>query len=184
MASSRGLPGFLRRSLRRSFDSDEEDPFKLGLSSDDDDDYDLDDNTDSSSNNNKHNTDSQQQTKSQMATATDDPTDDNDASEDETSPNNEEGEGGEEEITMQQQQQQPLEEGSVSSFSESGFDNLVPVPVPPTLERRVSYRDSQFEKIVGTDVVKMSDLRKLGWNGIPVSEILVVVVVVVVFGGG
>jgi len=65
------------------------------------------------------------------------------------------------------QQQQPLEEASVSSFSESGFDNPVPVPVPPSLERRVSYRDSQFEKIVGTDVVKMSDLRKLGWNGIP-----------------
>lgn len=38
----------------------------------------------------------------------------------------------------------------------------------PELERTVSYKDSMFEKSIGADVVNMSDLRRLGWNGIPV----------------
>ena len=38
----------------------------------------------------------------------------------------------------------------------------------PSSERRFGYREAQFEKIMSADVVKMVDLRKLGWNGIPV----------------
>jgi hypothetical protein len=30
-----------------------------------------------------------------------------------------------------------------------------------------SYQEKQFEKVIEADVVSMSDLRKLGWNGIP-----------------
>jgi hypothetical protein len=42
--------------------------------------------------------------------------------------------------------------------------------VPPKidLERQVSYKDAMFEKAIGADVVNMIDLRRLGWNGIPV----------------
>lgn len=41
-------------------------------------------------------------------------------------------------------------------------------PPKGELERTVSYKDSMFEKAIGADVVNMSDLRRLGWNGIPV----------------
>jgi hypothetical protein len=32
-----------------------------------------------------------------------------------------------------------------------------------------TYRETQFEKILSANVVKLSELRKIGWNGIPVS---------------
>ena len=35
------------------------------------------------------------------------------------------------------------------------------------MDRKFSYRETQFEKIVSSDVVKMADLRKISWNGIP-----------------
>ena len=40
----------------------------------------------------------------------------------------------------------------------------------PRLDRKMSYRESQFSKILGDDLVKLSDLRKLSWNGIPVRS--------------
>jgi hypothetical protein len=33
---------------------------------------------------------------------------------------------------------------------------------------KVGYREAQFEKILSDNVVKLSELRKIGWNGIPV----------------
>ena len=33
-----------------------------------------------------------------------------------------------------------------------------------------SYREVQFDKIISSPVVDIDDLRKLAWNGIPVSE--------------
>ena len=36
--------------------------------------------------------------------------------------------------------------------------------------RPKSYRDTQFEKIFAANVVSMSDLKTLSWNGIPVSD--------------
>lgn len=44
-----------------------------------------------------------------------------------------------------------------------------PSPPPPKqgLTRAVSYQEAQFEKAISADVVNMSDLRRLGWNGIP-----------------
>lgn len=38
-----------------------------------------------------------------------------------------------------------------------------------TSSKPVSYRESQFNKILGAPVVKLPELRNLGWNGIPVS---------------
>jgi hypothetical protein len=40
--------------------------------------------------------------------------------------------------------------------------------VPRSMERKYSYRETQFEKVISHDVVKMVELRKLSWNGIPV----------------
>ena len=37
-----------------------------------------------------------------------------------------------------------------------------------TSSKRITYRESQFNKILGAQVVKLPELRKLGWNGIPV----------------
>ena len=42
-----------------------------------------------------------------------------------------------------------------------------PRPPPQSLERTVSYKQAIFEKAIGADVISMSDLRRLGWNGIP-----------------
>lgn len=38
-----------------------------------------------------------------------------------------------------------------------------------TSKRTPTYRETQFEKIFAANVVSMNDLRKLAWNGIPVS---------------
>lgn len=46
--------------------------------------------------------------------------------------------------------------------------NNIPKPTHQTLERTISYKQAMFEKAIGADVVSMSDLRRLGWNGIPV----------------
>ena len=45
--------------------------------------------------------------------------------------------------------------------------------LPPRgiMERKYSYRETQFEKIVSNDVVKMVELKKISWNGIPVSSL-------------
>lgn len=46
-----------------------------------------------------------------------------------------------------------------------------PVPKPQKVERNVSYKQRQFESTIQADVVSMSELRKLSWNGAPVSPI-------------
>jgi hypothetical protein len=43
----------------------------------------------------------------------------------------------------------------------------LPRPPQQSLERAVSYKQAVFEKAIRADVVSMSDLRRLGWNGIP-----------------
>jgi hypothetical protein len=37
-----------------------------------------------------------------------------------------------------------------------------------SIVRQFTYRETQFEKTISADVVKMVELRNLGWNGIPV----------------
>lgn len=47
-----------------------------------------------------------------------------------------------------------------------------PAPTPPpstapVLAARPSYRDKRFDDVLGEDVVKLDELRKLSWNGVP-----------------
>lgn len=39
-------------------------------------------------------------------------------------------------------------------------------PLPP-LVSRVSYREKRFDDVLGEEVVKLDELRKLSWNGVP-----------------
>jgi hypothetical protein len=58
---------------------------------------------------------------------------------------------------------------TVASIGEVKSEPPRPEVLPMVdLERQVSYKDTMFEKAIGADVVNMSDLRRLGWNGIPV----------------
>ena len=41
-----------------------------------------------------------------------------------------------------------------------------PTPVPP-LVARPSYRDKRFDEVLGEEVVKLDELRKISWNGVP-----------------
>jgi hypothetical protein len=36
---------------------------------------------------------------------------------------------------------------------------------------KIGYREAQFEKILSNNVVKLSELRTIGWNGIPVRSV-------------
>lgn len=42
---------------------------------------------------------------------------------------------------------------------------------PRLIDRKLNYREIKFDSVIGADTVKMADLRKLGWNGIPVSSL-------------
>jgi TBC1 domain family member 2 len=54
-----------------------------------------------------------------------------------------------------------------SRLSDSSWHEIAPpLPQEPLSEKK-SYREAQFEKVLGADVVNMTELRKLAWNGIP-----------------
>lgn len=62
---------------------------------------------------------------------------------------------------------------TVVSIGEVTSELHLPEVLPTVyLERQVSYKDSMFEKAIGADVVNMIDLRRLGWNGIPVCSVV------------
>lgn len=50
---------------------------------------------------------------------------------------------------------------------EEEFRSVIASP-PPPIQKKPSYRETQFDKVLGADVVHLTELRKLGWNGIPV----------------
>jgi hypothetical protein len=69
-----------------------------------------------------------------------------------------------------------LDKNSLNSDVSSDSWQVVPEPPPSaatssaistTLEGKKTYQETQFEKAIDADVVSMSELRKLGWNGIP-----------------
>lgn len=66
-------------------------------------------------------------------------------------------------VPERQLQSQDSSKSTVSSITDSWQD--IPKPEPPTREK--SYRENQFEKVLHVDVVSMTELRSLGWNGIP-----------------
>jgi hypothetical protein len=74
----------------------------------------------------------------------------------------------------QQRSDSPLLSSSMSSLGGSSTtDNNnsfshVPQPTRNTERKVSSYRETQFEKTISATVVQMAELRKLGWNGVPV----------------
>jgi hypothetical protein len=56
---------------------------------------------------------------------------------------------------------------SPSPLSDSWEDLSKPPATATITDIPKSYQEKQFEKVIEADVVSMSDLRKLGWNGIP-----------------
>ena len=159
--TSRGLPGFLRRTRRSDFgESEDEDYF----SSDDDvEDSNslLDDNAHPMSSPASNETDKETKSQDQdefvsISASTKELSDS--ATSDEFELKNEKTTEAtpppKDRVSSLNQR-----EDSVSSL-ESGGRRV--------LDRKLSYRESKFDSIFAANTVKMSDLRTLGWNGIPV----------------
>ena len=76
-----------------------------------------------------------------------------------SSPKNSNYTNGGNDYDNQNNSQSSINSGTVDSSSPS---NIM------TMDRKYTYRESQFEKVIRANNVKISELRKLGWNGIPV----------------
>lgn len=58
---------------------------------------------------------------------------------------------------------------ATQNFAES-WHEVAPIPTveeSQSSSQKMTFRESQFEKVLKADVVNMADLRKLAWNGIP-----------------
>ncbi len=178
--TTRGLPGFLRRTRRNDFEESEDD-------ADVDTDVDTDANYMNENYKEMHNRDHQdkkkqnhkdleasasasnkQQSKAAVARFTDGI----DNEEVDTQLENK----GESTISAQpkntnatdtQQRTSKINKASTMVASDN-FDSYH--SLSSIKDRRVSYRESQFSKILNAPVVKLPELRKLGWNGIPVRS--------------
>ena len=165
--TSRGLPGFLRRTRRSDFGESSED--EACFSSDDDndnddvgDDHDHDDHDanvnagDESNNKNLVENEavmSLDTSAAENAAATT-------TSSSTTTTDDDGNDGGDGSITSFQRQQIQQREDSVSSLGSTRGGVFS--------DRKLNYRESKFDNIFAADTVKMADLRTLGWNGIPV----------------
>jgi hypothetical protein len=176
--ASKGLPGFLRRSLRRDFDEEDEED-RQSASNNKPSNVVVPDpgaNNDRSSSNSKHNH------KNDSG-----PLDNNDSEEHEHEhPSNGKDDAQEEEDSNNHEQEDynhfkspPVRldsaDMSVSSLASSADltsgDNNNELPtLPASMDRQYSYRETQFEKTISADVVKMTELRNLSWNGVPVRN--------------
>ena len=140
MSSRRGLPGFLRRSRRSSYEEDDEN-----------DSY-----TDSDIPLSVQASIPRQRTKEEDEHPK--PSLQRASSSGEASLSEHEQEENEEPPVSR-----PESQRSLSSLEDSSM----------TISHRTStssYRTSQFDKVLqGAEIVKLAELRKLGWNGIPVS---------------
>jgi hypothetical protein len=156
MTSPRGLPGFLRRSLRVVYDDDDDE------------------------------TENELEEEAEQEEETDAP-----SVEGETSAPERQVVDRPPSIVQPAAELAPIEELAESSATVSSeeiqlrssshastlSDSWQDVPKPQTEHllrsastgstRQKSYQESQFEKVIEADVVSMSELRKLGWNGIP-----------------
>jgi hypothetical protein len=171
---SKGLPGFLRRSLRRDFDeADEADrqsfsnnllnsSFGNKLSDAVVPDPGASNNNDTINNNG--NGSGPLDTDNQEYPSNGDDDDDDDAQEEEDSNNNNED--------YDQKISPPARLDSAMSSLESSSDHLDngDNEGPSSMVRQYTYRETQFEKTITTDVVKMVELRNLSWNGVPVRN--------------
>lgn len=60
----------------------------------------------------------------------------------------------------------PYADGSSSPLDSSWQNINALAPDNPTVPRK-SYKEAQYDRILGAPVVNLAELRKLGWNGIP-----------------
>jgi hypothetical protein len=158
--SSKGLPGFLRRTRRRDFEESEDEDY---FSSDDD------------------------ESPPPSVTAENNNADES-ADKNQSNGSSSKSKGDEKEVLAEQGEDEdefvaPIEtetevktlekarsslnehlpvEDSTSSLGMSSLGSPRPI--------KSSYRDSKFDSIIGAETIKMADLRMLGWNGIPVRR--------------
>jgi len=71
-------------------------------------------------------------------------------------------------------QPQPLKTSKQSSFSSSSSVSQEETNATATTTQAKNYKDIQFDKVISSPVVDIADLRKLSWNGIPVSLFITV----------
>lgn len=173
MASSRGLPGFLRRTLRVDYDDDDDDNEEEEEEEVDDQEQEQVETDDTSQEahvkNDRESSAAEPQimdrSPSNAIAAVEQPEFDKSSNSNSSRSNS----------TME-----PAAESSRPSDAiESSRIALSPSPLsdswedlskPPTTtltDIPKSYRETQFEKVIEASVVSMSELRKLGWNGIP-----------------
>ena len=135
-ATTRSLPGFLRRSLRMNYSDDQEEKEESSAASETEA---TPANGEAASDTNKT-TDEEPRPESPQATAKE---------------------------TEEQKSEASTAEETNASVEPPSWSSA-PKPTQQPLQRTVSYKQAMFEKAIGADVVSMSDLRRLGWNGIPV----------------
>ena len=175
--TTRGLPGFLRRSLRRDdFYTTSEDEDEV------DEDYDYDDGDNSIEENDASANNSQSASSSQIESKKGTKSDPS-----ETSAREDEISGWTKVASATNASASPNDEDQLS-MSSLGESESRTNPASENTSRRSSkrfstgqksYRETQFEKVLGVPsdgdddksrsnhVVKMSELRKIAWNGIP-----------------
>jgi hypothetical protein len=169
--SSKGLPGFLRRSRRRDFEESEDEDY---FSSDDDDDHGSSNHPSAA----KENTIAYADTNvaannSDVDHSPNTPDGNPNKTEEEIQiPVNDGYELKEEETTKSPTEYLPSTDNSRSIIAKISVSGSLGTGKRASLERRLSYRESKFDAIIGADTVKMADLRLLGWNGIPVRSFI------------
>lgn len=184
--SSRGLPGFLRRTLRvdYSFDEDEEDNDAPSAGQTQDQ---TDEETESFEQVNEEESIAEKALKSQSshvssgdsssAAAAASPSSNNKTNKGATSDVNTHNNGGSSMSSSEVMQagaesNDKLENGidspgqRVPSKYAAADSSLELQPEPPLSPPR-SYREVQFDKVMSADVINMEELRRLAWNGIP-----------------
>jgi hypothetical protein len=192
--TSRGLPGFLRRSRRRDeFEDDASNDTRGDNNNEDNVEYDDEEagdnengNDDSGNKSNNHNQADPQlpSTDIQLNTILDpSPLVESSAQGNATARvwNRHDGKYGVDD------DQNALDRDSVSTLGDSDHvledtlptnaasrSNVTPARTTSTgtgsEKKRLTYRELQFEKVLADQVVKMAELRTVGWNGIPVSS--------------
>lgn len=174
--SARGLPGFLRRSLRIDYDQEDDDD------QEDDGSYEIEEDDEMASDQGLKDDDSQGSDAAQgrpPESGGTDATVSDDAKETQIRGiRGRKSDPKKSEATESTSDSQPDLSGSYQAENTSNRQALsdswqeMPassLPPPPSeVAPKLSYREAQFEKVlVQADVVSLVELRKLGWNGIP-----------------
>jgi hypothetical protein len=177
--SSKGLPGFLRRSLRRDFEEDDEEDRQQSVSKDlnqlsnsvvvvvpdpganNDDGH---NNTDNGNDSGPLDYDKNQEYHDTGAAQEEEEEDSN------TEDYNHKNNSPLDRLDNNNNSAMSSLESSPDNSSNDNIDNVDNIGNGNIThkEQRPSYRETQFEKTISADVVKMTELRNLSWNGIPV----------------